>query len=204
MKKIIGLLLALLLVTMLPVSAAADKDIVDTAVANGSFKTLVAALQEAKLVDTLKGEGPFTVFAPTDAAFEKLLKQLDITAAQLLAHPDLAKVLTFHVVSGAKVMSTDLTDGQKVKTVNGEELTIGVMSGSVTVNTGSKVVIADVDTTNGVIHAIDTVLVPANFTLGSTEELPDTSNAATAGLVALFAILGAGLVIVSRPKAVKA
>lgn len=202
MKKIIGLLLALLLVSMLPVSAVGEKKIVDTAVDDGRFTTLVAALQKAELVDTLKGDGPFTVFAPTDDAFAALLAQLDITAEQLLAHPDLSKVLTYHVVAGAKVMSTDLEDGQKVETVNGEMLTIGVGDG-VTVNTDSNVIIADIDTTNGVIHAIDKVLVPSNFVLDSTEELPDTSSSATIALVALIALLGSGLVIISRPKAVK-
>jgi uncharacterized surface protein with fasciclin (FAS1) repeats len=129
-------------------------DIVDTAVAAGSFKTLAAALQAASLVDTLKGKGPFTVFAPTDEAFAKIPKaDLD---ALLKDKAKLTAVLTYHVVSG-KVMAKDVKAG-KVKTVQGSELTLGT-TGGVTVN-GAKVVKADILADNGVIHVIDSVVLP--------------------------------------------
>jgi uncharacterized surface protein with fasciclin (FAS1) repeats len=134
--------------------SAQAADIVDTAVAAGHFKTLVTALKAAGLVDTLKGKGPFTVFAPTDDAFAKIPKA-DLDA--LLANKaKLKSVLTYHVVSG-KVMSTDIKPGM-VKSVQGEKLTIGTVGG-VTVDK-AKVVAADVAADNGVIHAIDTVLMP--------------------------------------------
>lgn len=135
-------------------SSAAD--IVDTAVAAGNFQTLVSAVEEAGLVDTLKGEGPFTVFAPTDEAFAKIpQEQLE----SLLANKtQLTAVLTYHVIAG-KVMSTDLTDDMAVATVQGENVTINLDEGSVMVN-DAKVVQADIECSNGVVHAIDTVLMP--------------------------------------------
>ena len=146
-------LLAIALTVGLSVSAFAQ-DIVDVAVKAGSFKTLVAAVQAAGLVDTLKGPGPFTVFAPTDEAFAKIPKAtLDGLLADKAA---LAKVLTYHVVSG-KVMAADVKAG-KVKSVQGQELTL-TTTGGVMVN-GAKVVAADVGASNGVIHAIDTVMLP--------------------------------------------
>jgi uncharacterized surface protein with fasciclin (FAS1) repeats len=133
---------------------AQAKDIVDTAVAAGSFKTLASALQAAGLVDTLKGKGPFTVFAPTDAAFAKVPKaDLD---ALLADKAKLASVLTYHVVPGA-VMAKDVKAG-KVKTVQGSELTLGT-PGGVTVD-GAKVTQADIVADNGVIHVIDSVVLP--------------------------------------------
>ncbi len=140
-------------IALFAVSAQA-KDIVDTAVAAGSFKTLVTALQAAGLVDTLKGKGPFTVFAPTDDAFAKIPKaDLD---ALLKDKAKLTAVLTYHVVPG-KLLSKDIKPG-KVKTVQGGELTIAT-AGGVTVD-GAKVTGADVLADNGVIHVIDTVLMP--------------------------------------------
>jgi uncharacterized surface protein with fasciclin (FAS1) repeats len=130
------------------------KDIVDTAVAAGSFKTLAAALQAAGLVDTLKGKGPFTVFAPTDEAFAKIPKaDLD---ALLKDKAKLTAVLTYHVVSG-KVMAKDVKAG-KVKSVQGSELSLGT-TGGVTVD-GAKVTKADIVADNGVIHVIDSVVLP--------------------------------------------
>lgn len=136
--------------------ASSAADIVDTAVAAGNFQTLVSAVEEAGLVDTLKGEGPFTVFAPTDEAFAKIpQEQLE----SLLANKtQLTAVLTYHVVAG-KVMSTDLTDDMAVATVQGENVTINLDEGSVMVN-DAKVVQADIECSNGVVHAIDTVLMP--------------------------------------------
>jgi uncharacterized surface protein with fasciclin (FAS1) repeats len=129
-------------------------DMVNTAVAAGNFTTLVTVLKAAGLVDTLKGPGPFTVFAPTDEAFAKIPK---VDLDKLLANKKkLKSVLTYHVVSG-KVMSADIKPG-KVKSVQGARLTIGT-KGGVTVDK-AKVVAADVAADNGVIHAIDTVLMP--------------------------------------------
>ncbi|MFN5157785.1 MAG: fasciclin domain-containing protein [Betaproteobacteria bacterium] len=134
--------------------AAQAKDIVDTAGAAGSFKTLATALQAAGLIDTLKGPGPFTVFAPTDAAFAKIPKaDLD---ALLKDKAKLTAVLTYHVVPG-RVMAKDVKAGS-VKTVQGGMLTLGT-TGGVTVN-NAKVVQADVVASNGVIHVIDTVVLP--------------------------------------------
>jgi uncharacterized surface protein with fasciclin (FAS1) repeats len=145
-------------------TASAAGDIVDTAVAAGTFTTLATALEAAGLVDTLKGEGPFTVFAPTDDAFAKLPAG---TLDTLLKDPkgDLAQILTYHVVPG-KVMAADVVqlDGQKVKTVQGGELTVGVSGDTVTLTdaTGNEVTVTstDVPATNGVIHVIDGVLLP--------------------------------------------
>jgi uncharacterized surface protein with fasciclin (FAS1) repeats len=134
------------------------KDIVDVAVENGSFTTLVAAVKAAELVETLKGEGPFTVFAPTDEAFEKLP---DGTVETLLKPENkdrLVEVLTYHVVSG-KVMAADAAKLDSAPTVQGQTLTIKASDGTVMIN-DAKVVTADVEASNGVIHAIDTVLLP--------------------------------------------
>jgi uncharacterized surface protein with fasciclin (FAS1) repeats len=130
------------------------KDIVDTAVAAGNFKTLAAALTAAGLIDTLKGKGPFTVFAPTDEAFAKIPKaDLD---ALLADKAKLTKVLTYHVVPGA-VMAKDVKAG-KVKTVQGSELTIAT-AGGVMVDS-AKVIKTDISASNGVIHVIDSVVMP--------------------------------------------
>jgi len=136
------------------VFAVQAKDIVDTAVAAGSFKTLATALQAAGLVDTLKGKGPFTVFAPTDAAFAKVPKA-DLEAL-LKDKAKLTAVLTYHVVPG-KVMAKDVKAG-KVKTVQGSDITI-TTSGGVMVD-GAKVTATDIVADNGVIHVIDTVIMP--------------------------------------------
>jgi uncharacterized surface protein with fasciclin (FAS1) repeats len=134
--------------------SAQAKDIVDTAVGAGEFKTLAAALTAAGLIDTLKGKGPFTVFAPNDAAFAKVPKA-DLDA--LLANKAmLTKVLTYHVVPG-KVMAKDVKAG-KVKTVQGGEITVAT-AGGVSVD-GAKVIKTDITASNGVIHVIDTVIMP--------------------------------------------
>ena len=136
------------------------KDIVDTAVAAGSFKTLAAALGAAGLVDTMKSAGPFTVFAPTDAAFAKLPAG---TVEELLKPENKAKlaaILTYHVVSGKVMASTVVTmDGKKVATVNGAEVSIKVGADGVMVD-GAKVVTTDIECANGVIHVIDSVILP--------------------------------------------
>jgi len=136
---------------------AADKDIVDTAVDAGNFTTLAAALTAAGLVDTLKGAGPFTVFAPTDAAFAALPAG---TVEDLLKPENkdkLIAILTYHVIAG-KVMSTDLSEGLKAKTVNSAEVTI-TLDGGAKVN-GVVISTADIAASNGVIHVIDAVILP--------------------------------------------
>ena len=145
-----------IVITALALAAAAAqaKDIVDTAVAAGDFKTLAVALEKAGLIDTLKGKGPFTVFAPTDAAFAKVPKA-DLDA--LLADKEkLVAVLTYHVVPG-NVMAKDVKAG-KVKTVQGSDLTLST-SGGVKVD-GANVVKTDIVADNGVIHVIDSVVLP--------------------------------------------
>ena len=138
----------------LTAAAVQAKDIVDTAVAAGDFKTLTVALEKAGLIDTLKGNGPFTVFAPTDAAFAKVPKK-DLDA--LLADKSkLVAVLTYHVVPGS-VMAKDVKAG-KVKTVQGSDLTVST-SGGVKVD-GANVVKTDIIADNGVIHVIDSVVLP--------------------------------------------
>lgn len=167
-----------------------EMDIVDIALADENFSTLVAALQQADLVSALQGEGPFTVFAPTNDAFAALLEALDISAEQLLLQPDLADVLLYHVVPG-KVMSTDLTNGLTAETLNGESVTFDLSDG-VKVNM-STVIGADVEASNGVIHVIDTVLVPEGFTLQEVEHDNDIPKTGVAGILP-FALLGiAGL-----------
>lgn len=158
MMKSTVALFALTLALLIPSVSRADapKDIVDTAVAAGSFKTLTKALTEAGLVDTLKGKGPFTVFAPTDEAFEKLPKG---TVEALLKHKQkLVAMLTYHVVAG-KVMAADAAKLTSAKTVNGQSLTIRAAKGSVMID-NATVVKADIVASNGVIHVIDTVLLP--------------------------------------------
>ena len=136
-------------------AAFAAKDIVDTAIGAGQFNTLVAAVKAAGLVDTLKGPGPFTVFAPNDAAFAKLPAG---TVDGLLKDPEkLRAILTYHVVAG-KVMAADVKTGE-AKTVQGQSVALKAEGGKVTVN-GANVVTADVAASNGVIHVIDTVILP--------------------------------------------
>jgi uncharacterized surface protein with fasciclin (FAS1) repeats len=140
-----------------PAEARADAaDIVDTAIAAGSFKTLVAAVQAAGLVDTLKSDGPFTVFAPTDEAFAKLPAG---TVEGLLADPEaLANILLYHVVPG-KVMAADVTDGLVAKTAQGSTVTFTVADGAVKIN-DATISATDIETSNGVIHVIDSVILP--------------------------------------------
>ena len=142
----------------LPVRADAPGTIVDVAVSAGSFKTLVAAVKAAGLADTLSGKGPFTVFAPTDAAFAKL----PAVAVDTLLKPEnkekLKAILLYHVVAG-DVKSTDLKDGESVKTVGGKSITVHIANGVVTIN-DATVVKADIPASNGTIHVIDTVLLP--------------------------------------------
>ena len=154
-----GFAVATLVVTAAGARAPqADKDIVDTAVAAGSFKTLAKALQAADLVDTLKGKGPFTVFAPTDDAFAKLPAS---TLEELLKPESKAKlrqILTTHVVPG-RVASADVVKLRSVKTVSGEAVDVRATGGSVMVGQ-ARVVKTDIAASNGVIHVIDAVILP--------------------------------------------
>lgn len=169
MKKIIASFSTLLMLASV-LSAAPKKDIVDTAVGAGSFKTLVAAAKAAGLVDTLKGEGPFTVFAPTDEAFGKLSKcTLDSLLKPENKHK-LAAILTYHVVPG-KVKAKKAAKLDSAKTVNGAEITIKPSGKSLMIN-NAKVVKADIKTSNGIIHVIDTVLIPeAKKVAGNTNHI---------------------------------
>ncbi|MGE3889844.1 MAG: fasciclin domain-containing protein [Vicinamibacterales bacterium] len=140
------------------VTRAQEKDIVDTAVAAGQFKTLAAALQAAGLVETLKGAGPFTVFAPTDEAFAKLPKG---TLEDLLKPENKAKltaILTYHVVPG-RVMAADVVKVSEAKTVQGGSIKVSTMGGGVMVD-NAHVVKTDIAASNGVIHVIDAVILP--------------------------------------------
>jgi uncharacterized surface protein with fasciclin (FAS1) repeats len=136
--------------------ATEEMNLVETAQANGNFTNLVGALQEAGLVDTLSEPGPFTVFAPDDTAFNKLATE-DLKAL-LENKTELTKVLTFHVVNG-KIMAKDLKDGEALQTVEGKDLIVKINGTEVMVD-NAKVVQADIETSNGVIHVIDMVLMP--------------------------------------------
>ncbi len=136
----------------------AKKDIVDTAVAAGDFNTLAAALEAAGLVDTLKGDGPFTVFAPTDSAFEKLPAGTVETLFKPENKDQLVSILTYHVVPG-KVMASDVAKLNNAQTVNGASVSISTKGDAVMIN-ASAVTAADIKTSNGVIHVIDNVLLP--------------------------------------------
>lgn len=138
-------------------SGGHSKDIVDTAVAAGSFNTLAAALTAAGLVETLKGEGPFTVFAPTDAAFAALPEGTVETLLLPENKDQLIAILTYHVVPG-KVMSTDLSEGMTAATVQGANVTI-TLDGGPKIN-GAVISAPDVEASNGVIHVIDSVILP--------------------------------------------
>jgi len=163
--KILGRMLALPVALVIgsfaaPEAEAQTGDIVEVASAAGSFATLLAAVEAAGLVEVLQGEGPFTVFAPTDAAFAKL--PAGTVEALLADKAALTAVLTYHVVPG-RVMAADIVSagGARPVTVQGESLSIAIEGGSVTVD-GAKVVTADVAASNGVIHVIDTVVLPGN------------------------------------------
>jgi len=158
MRKFLGIFAVAALA--MPVFAGDGKDIVDTAVGAGSFKTLVAAVKAAGLVETLKGEGPFTVLAPTDEAFAKL----PVGTVESLLKPEnkdkLVAILKYHVIAG-KALAADVVklDGQAVKTVEGDAVKVAVKDGKVTID-GANVVKTDIECSNGVIHVIDTVLLP--------------------------------------------
>lgn len=168
-----------------------EKDIVDIAASNKDFSTLVAAVKAAGLVEALKGDGPFTVFAPTNAAFEKLEKEKPGTIAALLKPENkglLTQVLTYHVVPG-KVMASDVTklkSGTTVKTLNGQSITVTISEGVKVDN--AKVIATDIVGKNGVIHVIDTVIMP------STSSIVDIALADENFSTLVAAVKSAGLV----------
>ena len=158
MSKIKSVLMLVLLVCMANSARAADADIVDTAVAAGSFKTLVAAVKAADLVETLKGKGPFTVFAPTDEAFAKLPAGTVETLLKPENKAKLVAILTYHVVAG-DVRAEAVVKLTEAKTVNGKTATIKTADGKVMID-GATVVKTDIVCSNGVIHVIDAVIIP--------------------------------------------
>ncbi|HSN78531.1 MAG TPA: fasciclin domain-containing protein [Anaerolineae bacterium] len=183
-----------------PAEAAAEEpamDIVDTAVAAGSFNTLVAAVQAAGLEEALRGEGPFTVFAPTDDAFAAIPAE---TLEALLADPEaLSQILLYHVLDG-KVMAADVTDGLSADTLQGSPVTFSVMDGTGMIN-DATIIATDIETSNGVIHVIDAVILPPAEgaaeepvePAASTMDIVDTADAAGSFTTLLAAIKAAGL-----------
>jgi len=176
---------------------AVKKDIVDTAVAAGSFNTLVTAVKAADLVEVLKGEGPFTVFAPTDDAFAKV--PADTLQGLLADKAALSNVLTYHVVSG-KVMAADVVKLSEATTVQGQNVSIEVKDGVVYVD-GAKVISADVKASNGVIHVIDSVILPkscASVYETEKKDIVDTAVAAGDFTTLVTAVKAADLVEVLK------
>jgi transforming growth factor-beta-induced protein len=181
-SRILRLLAALLTLTLLAAACGVDADdtaetpatVLDLAVEAGQFTTLAAAIDAAGLTETLQGEGPFTVLAPTDAAFEAALAALNLTADELLANENLADILTYHVLpqeADSQLVAT--LDGQSVPTVNGDSVDISVSDGTISVN-DAEVVSADLVAENGIVHVINAVLLPADIAaaLGAGAEAP--------------------------------
>jgi transforming growth factor-beta-induced protein len=163
MKKL-SLLIVMILVlvsTVMP-TMAQEENIVEVADGAGNFTTLIAAAQAAGLADTLATGGPFTVFAPTDDAFAALLTSLNMTAEEVLANTDLlTSVLLYHVVDGAVYAETVVNmNGAQVETLNGAAITVSVTDSGVVLNDGVNVIATDIEASNGVIHVIDSVLLP--------------------------------------------
>jgi uncharacterized surface protein with fasciclin (FAS1) repeats len=158
MTKIVCSMLLALVFASAGFAGQHGKDIVDTAAAAGNFSTLVAAVKAAGLVDTLKGKGPFTVFAPTDEAFAKLPAGTVENLLKPENRDQLVKILTYHVVPG-RVMASDVVKLDSAKTVQGQSISVKVNGGSVMVD-GANVVKTDIQVSNGVIHVIDSVILP--------------------------------------------
>jgi len=158
MAAVIGIALSVSFAAFAAPKPAPSQDIVDTAVAAGQFKTLAAALQAAGLIETLKGPGPFTVFAPTDEAFSKLPAGTIDSLLEPANKEKLVSILTYHVVSG-KVLAAQVVKMNSAKTVNGQSISIIANNGTVMVD-NAKVIKTDIICSNGVIHVIDSVLMP--------------------------------------------
>jgi uncharacterized surface protein with fasciclin (FAS1) repeats len=189
--KVIGILLVVALFGALATSAfaSAHGSVVDIAVEDGRFGTLVTALQAAELVETLEGEGPYTVFAPTDDAFAKLPEG---TLESLLADvPALTDILLYHVVSG-KVMAADVVKLDSADTVLGQPISIKVEGDKVMVN-DAQVIITDIEASNGVIHVIDTVILPP---ADAPAALPETGGVSTSSML-LPLILAVGVILLA-------
>ena len=173
--------------TTAPPAAEEGQSVLDLAVEAGQFSTLIAAIDAAGLSETLEGEGPFTVLAPTDAAFDDALAALGITAEELLANPALADILTYHVLPQAADSQLIATlDGSTVDTVNGQPIAINVVDGEIVINETATVVSADLEADNGIVHVINAVLLPPDVaeTLGvaasdDMEEEEETSTTTT-------------------------
>ena len=193
-KKLIAVFMVVAILATFAGSALAappraEMDIVDTAVADGRFKTLATALTEAGLIDTLKGPGPFTVFAPTDAAFAKL--PAGTLEALLADKKALTDVLLYHVVAG-KVMAADVVKLSSADTVLGKAVAIKVEGDKVFVN-DSQVILTDIETSNGVIHVIDAVLIPPAT---APAALPETGGQVSSAPI-LLALVIAGLALMT-------
>jgi uncharacterized surface protein with fasciclin (FAS1) repeats len=214
MRKSLALFIAIVLVLVMaaPVMAQDGEDIVDVAVANGSFTTLVAAVQQAELVDALKAEGPYTVFAPADDAFAALLEETEMTAEDLLASEDLANILLYHVVAGefnaeSVIELVGDNDYVLVDTLAGMPVMVSVDMGNVYIN-DAMVVLPDVEASNGVIHVVDSVIMPPSLSIAeivieaaSDEESPEFTVLLTAALQADLAeaLMGEGPYTVFAP-----
>jgi phosphate binding protein len=169
--------------------SAQDQTIVEIAAGNPDFSTLVAAVTAAGLVETLSGEGPFTVFAPTNAAFEEALMAMGMSAEEVLANPEaLTAILTYHVVPG-KLMAADVIASESLTTVNGQDLTVSVEGESVLINT-ALIEAADIEASNGVIHVINQVLIPA-VQLPEVDPLAVSGDIITAGSSTVFPLTSA-------------
>jgi transforming growth factor-beta-induced protein len=163
-KILVGL--SIFLLALLVLAQDRPATVVDIAMGNEDFSTLVAAVQAAGLVETLQGEGPFTVFAPTNDAFAAALEQLGLTAEELLASEDLSGILTYHVVPG-RLLAADVLAAVEagggtatVETVNGAPITVEVVDGNVVLNGTATVTMTDLEADNGVVHVIDGVILP--------------------------------------------
>ncbi len=177
---------------VLPTATPAPKTIVDIAVADGRFSTLVAAVQAAGLVETLSGEGPFTVFAPTDDAFAKLPKETLDNLLKPENKDQLVKILTYHVVPG-KVLASDVVKLSEAQTVAGEPITIKVEGDKVFIN-DAQVILTDIEASNGVIHVIDTVILPPSMTAEAKKDIVDIAAADGRFTTLVAAVQAAGLV----------
>ena len=200
LKQLLTSIAAVAVLASTSVASSAEKDIVDTAVAAGSFKTLAAALGAADLVDALKGEGPFTVFAPTDEAFAKLPAGTVETLLKPENKDQLTSVLTYHVVAG-QVAAKQVVDLKGAKTLNGQRIDIAVSGGKVTVDKAT-VVTTDIQCSNGIIHVIDSVILPSGDNIVVTADKAGTfktliAAAKAAGLAE--ALTGKGLLTVFAP-----
>merc|ERR1711990_130209 len=171
-----------------------DKDIVELAQATDDLSTLVQAVVAGDLVDTLKSTGPFTVFAPTNDAFDALPAGLLDLLLKPVNKADLVGVLTYHVVSGLAVASSELTNGQSIETVQGKDVTVTINPSGVFINTESQVVTPDVEATNGIVHIVNKVLVPPGFEPPPDKDIVELAQATDDLSTLVQAVVAGGLV----------